>query len=275
MREYSDSEKKMLKKVLPNIARELRMTMTNMHIAMTRLAPAEERERDPKVDQYAAVFTQSYYRMCRMLGNLSEASELAEDGLFFSRVNDDIVGLVRSVCERAEALFEDEGVTLVFESNCATHIMMLDASRIERMLFNLLSNALKFTKRGGTVTVRVHATRANVTLSVADTGRGIPPDELEHIFDGFLNGDSFRVAPRGMGLGLPLCRRIAQGHGGSILAESKVGKGSRFTVMLPNHLSTNYILREPVMEYEGGFNPTLVQLSDAVSVGAFSARHLD
>ena len=81
--------------------------------------------------------------------------------------------------------------------------------------------------------------------------------------------------PRGMGLGLPLCRRIAQGHGGSILAESKVGKGSRFTVMLPNHLSTNYILREPVMEYEGGFNPTLVQLSDAVSVGAFSARHLD
>ena len=245
MREFNENEKKILARVLPGVAQELRGAMANIYAAAERLAPTEARERDAAVDRNAAVFAQSYFRMNRVLGNLNEAADLAGDGVFPLLQNDDIVGLTRRVCEEAEALFADEGVTLVFESDRAGQVISMDAGRIKRMLYNLLSNALKFTPRGGTVTVRVRVTPRAVLLSVSDTGCGIEPDRLERVFDSFLENDPMRLPPRGMGLGLALCRRIAEGHGGSIVAESKVGEGARFTVSLPNRCSHLMPLRQP------------------------------
>ncbi len=275
MREYSDEEKKLMTKVLPSVAQELRIAMTNMHIAMDRLAPAEKRERDAAVDRNAAVFTQSYFRMTRVIGNLDAAADLGWEGPFPTRVNDDVVGLTRTVCEKAEALFADKGVTLLFESERAGHIILIDAERIERLLYNLLSNALKFTPKGGTVTVRVRVTEPNVLLTVSDTGCGIASDELGQIFDRFLDFDGWRLSPHGIGLGLALCRRIAQGHGGGIAVESKKGKGTRVTVSLPNRRSDCTPVRQPRMTYEGGFNRTLLELSDALDIDAFACRRMD
>lgn len=275
MREYSEEEKKLITKVLPSVAQELRGAMANLHIAADRLAPAGARERDAVTDRYAAAFEQSFFRMSRVIGNLTAAADFSFEGLYQTRVNDDIVGLARKVCERAQSLFEDEGVTLVFESDRAGHLIAFDAERIERLLLNLLSNALKFTPKGGTVTVRVRVTERSVLLSVSDTGRGIAPEDLERVFERFLDSDGWNLPPRGMGLGLALCRRIAQGHGGSIVAESKLGEGACFTVSLPNRRSNIAIVREPRTEYEGGFNRTMLELSDALSAEAFACRRMD
>lgn len=275
MQNCNENAKKILSEVLPAVAQELRATMTNIYIAAERLAPAEARERDAAMDQNAAVLLQSYFRMYRVVSNMSDAADLAGEGLFPLLGNDDIVGLTRRVCEQSEALFADEGVTLVFESDRAGQVITMDAGRIERMLYNLLSNALKFTPRGGTVTVRVRVTERSVLLSVSDTGRGIPPDQLERVFDSFLESALLRLPPRGAGLGLALCRRIAEGHGGSIVAESKEGEGARFTVSLPNRHSHLLQLRQYPFAYSGGFSPALVELSDALSLSAFTCRHMD
>ena len=212
--------------------------------------------------------------MYRVIGNLSDAAKLA-DTAPFKLGNDDIVGVVRGVCERAEPLFDAEGVTLTFESDKPGQIIAMDAELIERLLLNLLSNALKFTPKGGSTDVRVRTTPTRVLLTVADTGRGIAPDKLEHVFDRFLAVDAMDPPPHGVGLGLALCRRIAQGHGGSIVAESVEGEGATFTVSLPNVKSPNGVLRQPRAEYSGGFNRTLLELSDALGASSFTHQYLD
>ena len=275
MREYTEEEWKLLTSVLPNVGQELRGAMANVYAAANRLAPMSARENDERVDKNAAIFAQSYYRMYRVIGNLTDAAKLAETGMFAALGNDDVVGVVRAVCERAEALFEAEGVTLTFESDKPGQIIAMDAEMIERLLLNLLSNALKFTPKGGSVGVRVKTSERWVRLTVSDTGRGIAPEKLEHVFDRFLETDAMDPPPHGVGLGLAICRRIAQGHGGSIVAESGEGGGATFTVSLPNVRSTNTPLRQPRTEYAGGFNRTLLELSDAMGVSAFTHQYLD
>ena len=82
-------------------------------------------------------------------------------------------------------------------------------------------------------------------------------------------------SPHGVGLGLAICRRIAQGHGGSIVAQSEEGKGATFTVALPNERTAGATMRQPKVSYSGGFNRTLLELSDALSASAFTYQYLD
>jgi len=108
-----------------------------------------------------------------------------------------------------------------------------DAARLEQVLSNLLSNATKYTPRGGTVTVRVRADAGNVVTTISDTGRGIAPEALDRIFNLFAQeGDE--TARSGLGIGLALARAVIEAHGGAIQASSAgEGHGSTFTVMLP------------------------------------------
>ena len=275
MREYGNETRKLLEDTLLSVTQELRILMAPLYAAVDGMATLEARERDPEMDKKAACLTQSYYRINRLVCNLSEAAEPDCPGLFPTLANDDIVGLTRAVCLRAEEPFEQNGVTLVFESNKSGQIIALDAVRIERMLLNLLSNALKFTTRGGTVTVSVHVTKDFVRLTVSDTGRGIPPERLDNIFDRFPAGLSLDPPPHGLGLGLAICQRIARGHGGNIVAESAYGHGARFTVVLPNRRSASMQLRQDTTSYDGGFNRTLLELSDALTPSAFTYNRLD
>lgn len=274
MKQYSEEELRLLTQVLPNVAMQLRGAMANVYASAQRLAPPEARDQNEKLDQTASVFSQSYYQMYRVIENLNDAGKLAETGLF-PRYDDDIVGLCRTVCEKVEGLFAMNGVTLVFAADRDSCIIGMNAELVERMLLNLLSNALKFTPRGGTVSVRVKTSGKSVLLSVADTGRGIAADRLDTIFDRILEIDRFDPAPHGLGLGLALCRRIAQGHGGRIMAESEEGKGATFTVSLPNEKSGEGRLHDVKMDYHGGFSPYLVQMSDALHPEAFTQKYLD
>lgn len=275
MREYTEKEKNLLAQVLPDIAQELRAAMTNVYIAVERIAPNELRERHADLDRSAAVFTQNFYRVTRMLGSLNDAAELAESGLFPMLLNDDIIGIVRGVCEQSEAPFEGEGVTLTFKCDRLGCVIAVDAERVEHMLFHLLSNALKFTPKGGTVEVSVRVTEGSVFITVSDTGEGIAPARQAFVFDSYRHRDTARPAPCGMGFGLAVCRRIAEGHGGSIALESQPGRGTRVTVTLPRNKSNVVLLGQPRVVYGGGFNRTLLELSDALGSDAFTYRHLD
>jgi signal transduction histidine kinase len=109
-----------------------------------------------------------------------------------------------------------------------------DEDRLIQVLTNLLDNALKFTSPGGRVTVRADEQTDAVWVCVADTGTGIAPDELPHLFQQFYRGGETRPPEkRGMGLGLALCREIISAHGGQVKVESEPGRGTRFTFTLP------------------------------------------
>ncbi len=274
MRDYTEEELKMLSELLPNIAQQLRVGMSTMYTAVDRLIPPETRENDPEADRTAAVFCQSYYSLYRTASNLTEAGRFFADRRL-ELYDDDIVGLCRHVCREAEFLFELCGVTLDFAADRDSRIIGMDADALRRLLMNLLSNALKFTPSGGTVRVRVRAEGRVVKLIVSDNGCGISPDRLDHIFDRFLQPNGCDPAPHGLGLGLPICQRIAQGHGGLLFVDSEEGEGSTFTVSLPAVCSGRVRMRDSGSDYAGGFNRTLVELADALPAEAFLQKYLD
>jgi signal transduction histidine kinase len=109
-----------------------------------------------------------------------------------------------------------------------------DEDRINEVLGNLLSNAFKFTPRDGSVDLEVSCLSEMVTIAVRDTGVGIEPEQIPRIFDKFFQADNqAQAAAKGTGLGLAIAREIVEAHGGTISAESELGKGSTFTVKLP------------------------------------------
>lgn len=274
MKHYNEDELKLLTQVLPNVAMQLRGAMANVYAAANRLAPPDARDADSALDKNAAVFSQSYYQMYRVIGNLNDAAMLAETAPF-TLYNDDVIGIFRSVCEKCQDLFAQKGVALTFESDKSSVIIGTDAALLERMLLNLLSNALKFTPHGGSVAVSVKTDSNQVALTVSDSGCGISSEQKVHLFEHFLEVDRLEPVPHGLGLGLALCRRIAEGHGGEISCQSEVGKGASFTVTLPNRKSNTVRLRDIPLDYAGGFNPILVQLSDALSAEAFLQKYVD
>ena len=110
------------------------------------------------------------------------------------------------------------------------------------MVCNLLDNAVKYSKPGGTVFLRAESEGNSVRISVADEGAGIPPEDLPRIFERFYRADKSRSSEQsGTGLGLSIVKHIAQLHGGSVDAKSEVGKGATITVTLPCH--TNVTLK--------------------------------
>lgn len=148
-----------------------------------------------------------------------------------------IAALVRDTCELFSPGAEDKGLALSCD---APHAIMVkgDVHMIQRMISNLLDNAIKYTSSGGAVDITVSVDVAGeVAVSVRDTGIGILPDELPHIFERFYRGDQSR-STAGVGLGLSLSRAIARAHGGDIKATSVLGKGSTFTVTLPKTYSS-------------------------------------
>jgi signal transduction histidine kinase len=100
---------------------------------------------------------------------------------------------------------------------------------------NLVSNAIKFTTGGGTITIEMGEDGQHVWIRVSDTGPGIPPDAQEKMFEPFVRGGQGRRFPQGMGLGLSIARELVEAHGGRLELESEAGLGSRFTVWLPLH----------------------------------------
>jgi signal transduction histidine kinase len=107
-----------------------------------------------------------------------------------------------------------------------------DRPRLEQVAANLIDNAVKFTPPGGRVDVALSRQDGTARLDVRDTGPGIPPQELPRIWDRLFRGDGSR-GERGLGLGLSLVRAIVEAHGGTVTVDSEPGRGSRFTVSLP------------------------------------------
>ncbi len=273
MREYTEEELRLLTEILPNVGTELRDAVSSLYAAMSRLAPETAQETDPEAKKNAAVFMHGYCRMLRVIGNLSKAELLAKDDAPALR-NLDLVGLCRDLCREAEALFELKRVTLTFESDVPGGVLAADEEQVKRLILNLLSNALRYTPEGGTVAVKIKWGERFAHLSVSDTGCGIALEKLDTVFDRFLHTEPLDASPHGVGLGLALCRAIAEAHGGRIVAESAEGEGATFTVSLPRRTVKNAMLRAPRIACAGGLNETLVELSDALPTEAFTYLHL-
>ncbi|MDH4086795.1 MAG: ATP-binding protein [Nitrospira sp.] len=141
--------------------------------------------------------------------------------------------LIQDLVDELILLADDRQITLRFESQPVS-VVLGDAQWLKQALINLLDNALRYTPSGGAVTIRLQAVGHDVEVAVEDTGHGIEPENIPHLFERFYRTDWARAKDSaGTGLGLPIVKEIMDAHGGSISVTSEVNKGSVFTLRLP------------------------------------------
>jgi signal transduction histidine kinase len=168
-------------------------------------------------------------RLGRVIEDLETLASAEAAGLRLDRDTVDLAALVEETARLVEPQFEAGDVELLVRLEPAS--VAGDKLRLGQIVRNLLSNALKFTPSGGTVEVELAANDGHVELTVTDSGVGIPPDELPHVFDRFWRGTNGRTAA-GSGIGLAVVDELVHAHGGEITATSELGRGAVFTVRL-------------------------------------------
>lgn len=261
-------EAKLLCRFFPGLSAYLRSALSGITLSAENLAPEEARDFNAELDQNASVLEQGCYRLLRLATNLSTLANLEMDPL--PPVEDrDIVAEASQVCLEAEYPAELLGLTLHFRCQAGGHLCALRQGAVRQMLHQLLSNAFRFTPAGGKVTVSLEIESGWIQLMVEDTGVGMSEERKEHCFDRFLDIRPEEMPPQGMGLGLSICRRLAQLHGGRMALESREGAGTRVIVMLEDRKLGNPAVEDHRMDYEGGFNSTLLGLADALPARAF------
>ena len=172
-------------------------------------------------------------RLGRLVTHLLTLARAEAGEIRLDRSPVDLSALGASLVSQLDAVADAKGVTLTCDAGPGV-VIVGDAGWIERLVLNLLDNAIKFTPSGGRVTLSVRGTNTSATLTVADTGIGIPAADLPHVFERFYRADSARSPQtEGVGLGLTLAKWIADRHGATIAAASAEGLGSALTVVFP------------------------------------------
>ncbi len=187
----------------------------------------------------AARYIQTAQRDIRSLSSLIddlfEMAKLDAGGFTLEKVTLPIGDLISDTMESFSALARQRGVTLTGSVAPQTGMVNADVQKLGRVLANLMSNALRYTPEGGTVSVTARPVGNTIRVEVSDTGAGISPDDLPRVFEQFYRGDKARsrAGGGGAGLGLAITKRIVEAHGGTIGVESKVGEGTRFHLTVP------------------------------------------
>lgn len=216
---------------LATVSHELR-TPLNAILGWTTML-----RRKPDVDTRKALDTieRNARSQMRLVEDVLDVSRAATGKLKIEPSAIDLVEVVRASAEIIAPTAEARGVALDVRLDEVPCGLWGDAERLRRAFWNVLSNAIKFTARGGRVAVRLARIGAHVEFVVADTGRGIHPDFLPHVFDRFRQADSSTTrAEGGLGLGLAIVKHIVELHGGTVSAQSRgEGYGATFTIALP------------------------------------------
>ena len=216
--------------IFNNITHELLTPLTIISASVEKL-----REEHPDSRHDLELMDLNIQRSVRLLQQILETSKIQAGGLKILVSQGDVMQYIKETARSLEPLMMRKHLT--FTINCKPESMMgwLDTDKMDKIIFNLLSNAAKFTPEGGFVTLNVTTNNHfdRVTIQVKDTGVGIPKDKMKHLFTRYFDGDYRSNLTFGTGLGLALTRELTYNMGGTIICESAEGHGTTFTLEIP------------------------------------------
>jgi PAS domain S-box-containing protein len=242
-----------------NISHELK-TPVNVILSSLQLLNLKINKNDKiylyqeEYKRYSAVMKQNCYRLVRLINNLIDVTKIDSGYLNLNLINTNIVNVVEDITQSVVDYTGNKGISLIFDTEVEEKILACDPDKIDRIILNLISNAVKFTEPGGSIFVSLIDKGDDFLISVKDTGIGISKDKQKIIFDRFIQVDKSLARNReGSGIGLSLVKSLVEMHKGTITVNSDLNKGSEFIVKLPIYLvqeennsvySNNYRIQE-------------------------------
>ena len=231
-------------KYLMNVSHEFR---TPVSLIMGPVEKLLQQETSQEKQNQLSLIRRNAKRLLNLVNQVLDFRTLEEQETKLNLAEGDIIFFVKDVLASFKDVSERKHINFTFSSALSRYYTAFDADKIERILFNLLSNAFKFTPKDGDILFKIEpAASTGLEFIIADTGIGIEPESAERIFDRFFQASAKPgILNQGSGIGLSITKEFVKLHGGSIRAESIPGKGSVFTVQLPLHC-----IPEPVHDIE-------------------------
>lgn len=225
-----------------NVSHELKTPLNIIYsaIQLMEVYTKNDNSNKMKINKSINSIKQNCYRLTRLINNILDVSRIEAGYLKINITNANIVNVVKDLVTSVTDFIKEKGLKVIFESNTDEKMIACDVVKIERVMLNLISNAIKFTNPGGSLFISVIDKEDTVEIIVRDTGIGIDKQYLDSIFKRFSQIDkSLSRNTEGSGIGLSLIKSLVEMQGGKIIVKSEIGIGSEFIVSLPSKILEN------------------------------------
>lgn len=219
---------KLRKRLTEDVAHELRTPIT---IVQSYLEAMSEGVWEPSSERLNSCY-EEVQRIGKLVGDLEKLAKIESSNLKLEKIKIDLYELIEKTAHSFQSEAVNKGQEIRVEGIHSE--ILVDQDRMKQVVVNMISNAIKYSKEGGTITLSVFETKDIAGFFIQDMGIGIPQEELPYIFERFYRADKSRNrSTGGSGIGLTIVKSIIEAHGGKVKVESSIGEGSKFTVYLP------------------------------------------
>jgi K+-sensing histidine kinase KdpD len=245
-------------------AANLRQPLASMIAAANSLTASLERNEDHRVRSQLREINRNLCRIHRMLCNMSDAVMYSNGSSRMVCAN--VVSVVEEVFKKTQQVCSNCGIRLEYSVPNESILCLIDEDLLERSIYNMLSNAIKFSDEGSVVKAELTTRDHRIYISVQNQGNGVPPSALNNIFKRYQREPGIEEGRVGLGLGLVLVRSAAKIHKGIILIDQPDQSGTRVTLSFPIRQHSTAMLRSTItrIDYASGWDHSLLELSDAL-----------
>lgn len=206
------------------------------------------------IERYLKIIDQNSYRILKLVNNISDDNKIDLGHSNYSPINANIIYFIEDICESIEPFVKSNNMDIIFDTDIEELIVSFDMEKMERIILNLISNAVKFRKENrGKIILSITHDDEFVNIKVNDNGIGISKENRKKIFKKYVRlNDERSIIKEGTGIGLSLVKSLVKLHNGQVSVDSEIGKWTEFNIKIPNKIST----KESIDTYEKDLDRT-------------------